>query len=50
MPLSSPYSPFLNHIEEFWSNIIASVRRVALTADDQLTDRIYDAVKMVNLG
>jgi transposase len=42
-----PYSPFLNPIEEFWSKIKAGVRRSALTADNQLSDRICEAVQMV---
>jgi transposase len=42
-----PYSPFLNPIEEFWSKVKAGVRRNALTADDQLSDRICEAVRMV---
>jgi DDE superfamily endonuclease len=42
-----PYSPFLNPIEEFWSKVMAGVRRIALTADDQLSDRICEAVQMV---
>ena len=42
-----PYSPFLNPIEEFWSKIKAGVRRSALTADDQLSDRICEAAQMV---
>ena len=42
-----PYSPFLNPIEEFWSKLKAGVRRNALTADDQLSDRICEAVRMV---
>jgi hypothetical protein len=37
-----PYSPFLNPIEEFWSKVKAGVRRNALTADDQLSDRICE--------
>jgi hypothetical protein len=42
-----PYSPFLNPIEEFWSKVKAGVRRNALAADDQLSDRICEAVRMV---
>ena len=42
-----PYSPFLNPIEEFWSKVKAGVRRNALTADDQLSDRICKSVQMV---
>jgi transposase len=42
-----PYSPFLNPIEEFWSKVKASVRRNALTADDQLSDRICESVQKV---
>jgi transposase len=42
-----PYSPFLNPIEEFWSKVKAGVRRNALTADDQLSDRICDAVRVI---
>ena len=42
-----PYSPFLNPIEEFWSIIMAGVRRNALTADDRLSDRIGKSVQMI---
>jgi transposase len=42
-----PYSPFLNPIEEFWSIIMAGVRRNALTADDRLSDRIGESVQMI---
>ena len=42
-----PYSPFLNPIEEFWSKVKAGVRRNALTADDPLSERIYESVQRV---
>ena len=42
-----PYSPFLNPIEEFWSKVKAGVRRNALTADDRLSERIYESVQTV---
>jgi hypothetical protein len=38
------YSPFLNAIEEFWSNVNAGVRRNSLAADDRLSDRICESV------
>jgi transposase len=43
-----PYSPFLNPIEEFWSKVKAGVRRNALTADDRLSERICESVRMVS--
>ena len=40
-----PYSPFLNPVDESWSKGKASVRRNALTADDRLSDRKYEAAQ-----
>jgi transposase len=40
----SPYSPFMNPTEEFWSKVKDGVRGNALTANDQLNDRIYESV------
>ena len=42
-----PYSPFLNLIEEFWSEVKAGIRRNALTANDRLSDRICESVQKV---
>jgi transposase len=40
-----PYSPFLNLIEEFWSKVKSSIKRYALEADDNLTDRIITSIR-----
>jgi hypothetical protein len=47
VPVPSTIFPFLNPIEEFWSKVKAGVRRNALTADDQLSDRICDTVRVI---
>lgn len=40
-----PYSPFLNLIEEFWSKMKFGIKRYALKADDNLTDRIVSSIR-----
>jgi hypothetical protein len=37
----------MNPIEEFWSKVLAGVRQNALTADDQLNDRICESIQKV---
>lgn len=45
----SPYSPFLNPIEEFWSKVKAGIKRNSLDTADRLIPRIMDAVTHVTL-
>jgi transposase len=45
----SPYSPFLNPIEEFWSKLKASIKRDQLVEGNLLSDRIREASKTVTL-
>ena len=44
-----PYSPFLNPIELFWSKLKAGVKRDCLTATDNLSARIVESAKQVNV-
>ena len=40
-----PYTPFLNPIEQFWSQIKAGIRTKVVTAHDRLSDRICESVQ-----
>ncbi|KAG2193614.1 hypothetical protein INT47_007237 [Mucor saturninus] len=46
----SPYSPFLNPIEEFWSKVKAGIKRNPLDSSDLLTPRIMESVTNVTLN
>jgi transposase len=42
-----PYSPFLNPIEEFWSEVKAGIKRECLSATDNLSQRIVASAEKV---
>ncbi|KAG0786127.1 hypothetical protein G6F29_008150 [Rhizopus arrhizus] len=45
-----PYSPFLNHIEEFWSKVKFGIKRAPFDTGDTLTPRIMESCSKVTQG